>query len=122
MEKITAVMASWEAFLLAFAAFAIIGVIRRAGTKKDKDGNVVGGWAQSKPFSMFMDFYPYIFCGGMVFVPGIPLPEKLEATIGAKVLYAIYCGWLSDKSFAIVKRVLEKGLGMKFGADKNGKK
>lgn len=121
MDKITSVMASWEALLLAFAAFAVIGVLRQAGTRKDKNGNVVGGWAQSRPFKMFLDFYPYLLCGGAVFIPGIPIPEKLGVAVGAKILYAIYCGWLSDKAFAIVKRVLEKGFNMKFGTDKNGK-
>lgn len=118
MDKITAVMASWEAFMLAFAAFAVLGVIRGIGTRKDKDGKVIGGWAQSRPFKMFMDLYPYILTVGAIFIPGIPLPEKLGTAMGAKILYAIWCGWLSDKSFAIVKRILEKGFNMKFGADK----
>lgn len=121
MDKITSVMASWEAFLLAFAAFAVIGVLRGVGTKKDKNGNVVGGWAQSRPFKMLLPIYPYVLTIGAVFIPGIPLPEKVGTALGAKILYALWCGWLSDKVFEIVKRVLEKGFNMKFGADKNGK-
>lgn len=119
MEKITAVMASWEAFLLAFAAFAVIGVIRGVGTRKDKDGKVVGGWAQSRPFKMFLPVYPYILCLGFIFIPGIPIPEKVGTALGAKILFALWCGWLSDKAFEIVKRILEKGFNMKFGADKD---
>lgn len=117
MEKITEVMASWEAFMLSFAAFAVIGVIRGIGTKK-KDGKVVGGWAQSRPFKMFLPVYPYVLTLGAIFIPGIPIPEKVGAAFGAKILYALWCGWLSDKAFEIVKRILEKGFNMKFGADK----
>lgn len=121
MDKITAVMASWEAFLLAFAAFAIIGVVRQVGSKKDKDGNVVGGFAQSRPFKMLLPVYPYALTLGAVFIPGIPIPEKVGAALGAKILFALWAGWLSDKVYEIVKKVLEKGFNMKFGADKNGK-
>ena len=121
MDKITAVMASWEAFLLAFAAFAIIGVLRQVGTRKNKKGDVEGGWAQSRPFKMLLPVYPYVLCLGAVFIPGIPLPEKVGVALGAKILFALWAGWLSDKAFEIVKRVLEKGFNMKFGVDKNGK-
>jgi hypothetical protein len=118
MDKITAVMASWEAFLLAFAAFAVIGVIRGIGTRKDKDGKVTGGWAQSRPFKMFLPIYPYLLTVGAIFIPGIPIPEKVGTALGARILFALWCGWLSDKSFEVVKKVLEKGFNMKFGADK----
>lgn len=118
MDKITSVMASWEAFLLAFAAFAVIGVIRGIGTRKDKDGKVTGGWAQSRPFKMFLPVYPYILALGFIFIPGVPIPEKVGTALGARILFALWCGWLSDKAFEIVKRVLEKGFNMKFGADK----
>jgi hypothetical protein len=111
-------MASWEAFLLAFAAFAILGVVRQMGTKKDTKGKVVGGWAQSRPFRMLLPVYPYVLCLGMIFIPGVPLPEKLGAALGAKLLFALWAGWLSDKSFEIVKRILEKGFNVKF--DKAG--
>jgi len=121
MEKITSVMASWEAFLLAFAAFAIIGVLRQIGTKKDDKKNVVGGWAQSRPFKMLLPVFPYVITIGAVWVPGVPIPAQVGTAIGAKVLYALWCGWLSDKVFEIVKRILEKGFNMKFGADKNEK-
>jgi len=118
LENITAVMASWQAFLLAFAAFAVIGVIRGVGTRKDASGKVVGGWAQGRPFKMMLPVYPYIFTLGFVFIPGIPIPEKVGAALGAKLLFALWCGWLSDKAFEIVKRVLDKGFNVKFGADK----
>jgi len=112
-------MASWQPFMLAFAAFAVIGVIRGVGTRKDANGKVVGGWAQSRPFKMLLPVYPYIITFGLVFVPGIPIPEKVGTAVGAKILYALWCGWLSDKAFEIVKRVLDKGFNMKFGADKD---
>jgi len=121
MDKITAVMLSWQAVLLAFAAFAILGVVRGMGTKKNDKGDVVGGFAQHRAFKMLMPIYPYLLCGGLVFIPGIPLPEKLTATLGAKLLYAVWCGWFSDKVYQVIKSVLEKGFNMKFGADKNGK-
>lgn len=121
MDKIAAVMASWEAFLLAFAAFAVIGVIRGVGTRKDSRGNVVGGWAQSRPFKTFLPVYPYVLTIGAVFIPGTPVPKQVGAAVGAKILYALWCGWLSDKSFEIVKRVLEKGFNVKFGASKDKK-
>lgn len=113
MDKITAVIVSWQAFLLAFAAFAIIGVVRNMGTKKE-NGVVVGGWAQSNVFKMLLPLTAYVICLGLVFVPGIPLPAELPATVGAKVLYAIWCGWFSDKSYQVIKSILEKGFGVKF--------
>lgn len=119
MDKITAVILSWQAVMLSFAAFAILGVVRGMGTKK-KDGKVVGGWAQHRLFKMFLPLYPYVLCLGLVFIPGIPLPEKLTGALGAKLLYAIWCGWFSDKVYQVIKSVLEKGFNMKFGADKNG--
>lgn len=119
MENIVAVMASWQPFMLAFAAFAVIGVIRGVGTRKDTKGRVVGGWAQSRPFKMLLPIYPYIVTFGLIFVPGIPIPEQVGEAIGAKILYALWCGWLSDKVFEIVKRVLDKGFNIKFGAAKD---
>lgn len=118
MENITAVMASWQAFLLAFAAFAVIGVIRGIGTKKSSLGKITGGWAQSRPFKMLLPVYPYIVTLGFIFVPGTPIPEKVGAALGARILFALWCGWLSDKAFEIVKRVLDKGFNVKLGANK----
>jgi hypothetical protein len=116
MEKITEVFVNWQVLLLSFAAFAILGVVRAMGTRK-KDGKVVGGWAQSRWFKMFMPVYPYALTLGLVFVPGIPLPKLVTETLAVKVLYGIYAGWLSGFSFQLVKNVLEKA-GVKFGKDK----
>ncbi len=118
MDKITDVMASWEPFLLAFAIFVTIGVIRGLGTKKDSNGKVSGGWAQSRPFKLLLPLFPYVLSIGAIFIPGIPIPAKVGTAVGAKVLYAVWCGWLSDKTFEVGKRILEKGFGMQFGADK----
>jgi hypothetical protein len=118
MDKITAVLINWQAFLISFAAFAIIGVVRGIGTRKDSSGVIVGGWAQSRVFKMLLPILPYVITLGIVFLPDAPLPEQVQDTLTVKVLYGVWAGWLSDKSFQIVKRVLEKGFNMKFGADK----
>ena len=118
MEEIMAVLISWQVVLLSFAAFVLLSVTRRMGTKK-KNGEIIGGFAQHRLFKTFLPIYPYAFCLGLVFIPGIPLPEKLTATVGAKLLYAVWCGWFSDKVYQVVKSVLEKGFNMKFGADKS---
>jgi len=118
MDKITTVMASWEVLLISFAAFAVLGVVRAIGTKKDKDGKVAGGWAQSRPFQALMPLYPYVLAMGLIFIPGVPLPELVTKTLAVKLLFGIYTGWLSGFSFQVVKSVLEKGFNMKFGADK----
>ena len=117
MDQITDVLINWQAFLISFAAFAIIGVIRAVGTRK-KEGKVVGGWAQSRVFKMLLPVLPYLITFGIVFLPDAPLPEQVTASVTVKILYAIWAGWLSDKTFQIVKRVLEKGFNMKFEADK----
>lgn len=114
VDKIFSVIVSWQAVLLSFAIFVILGLIRGFGTKK-VDGVVVGGWAQSKWFKMFLPLYPYVLSSGLVLIPGIPLPTGMTATVGAKILYAIWCGWFSDKVYQIVKSVLEKGLNVQFG-------
>ena len=121
MDKITEVILSWQAVMLSFAAFAILGVVRNMGTKKIwEDGKlkILGGFAQNRFFKMFLPLYPYFLCGGLVFVPGIPTPEKLGTALGAKLLYAVWCGWFSDKVYQVIKSVLEKGFNMKFGVDK----
>lgn len=119
MEDITAVLASWKPFLLAFGASAVIGVLRKVGSAKDNNGKVVGGWAQGRVFKMLLPILPYLFTLGFVFIPGVPIPEKVGSALGAKLLYALWCGWLSDKAFEIVKRVLDKGFDMRFGAAKD---
>lgn len=119
MEDITAVLVSWEPFLLALGASAVIGMLRKMGSVKDANGKVIGGWAQGRVFKMLLPVLPYVFTLGFVFIPGVPMPEKVGNALGAKLLYALWCGWLSDKVFEIVKRVLDKGFGLKFGAAKD---
>lgn len=118
MDKIADVFANWQVLLISFAAFAVLGVVRAVGTKKDAAGKVVGGWAQSKPFQALMPVYPYVLAMGLVFIPGVPLPDLVTKTLAVKILFGIYAGWLSGFSFQVVKSVLEKGFNMKFGADK----
>jgi hypothetical protein len=117
MEKLTDVLINWQAILLSFAAFAVVGVVRTAGTKKE-EGKVVGGWAQSDLFKGILPVLPYLFTLGFVFIPGTPLPDEVSKTIAVKVLYGIWTGWLSDKSYQVVKTTFEKGFKMKFGVDK----
>lgn len=117
MEKLTDVLINWQVILLSFAAFAVVGVIRATGTRKE-EGKVVGGWAQSSLFKGILPVLPYVFTLAFVFIPGTPLPEEASKTIAVKVLYGIWAGWLSDKSYQVIKTTLEKGFKMKFGADK----
>ena len=118
MEKIIEVFINWQAFLIAFGVFVILGVLRQLGTRRDDNKKVVGGWAESKPFNMFLPVYPYILALTLIFTPGVPLPEKVAGAIITRILYALWCGWLSDKTYEVAKRILEKGFDLKFGADK----
>ena len=117
MEKIVDVFVSWQVLLLSFAAFAVLSVVRKIGTRKE-GSKVVGGWAQSRAFKLLLPAYPYVLTLGVVFVPGVPLPEVASETVAVKLLFGIYAGWLSSFSFQLVKNVLEKGFNMKFGADR----
>ena len=93
-------------------SFAVVSVIRQIGTKMDKDKNVVGGWAENKYFKIILPILPYGITLGLVFIPGVPLPETVVKAapklLAVKILYGIYAGWLSDKSYQVVKKVLEK--------------
>jgi hypothetical protein len=116
LDKIQDVLINWQAFLLAFASFAVLGTIRAMGTTKDEAGKVTGGWAQNKHFKAVLPLIPYLITVGVVFVPGMPLPELVKGC-AVKILFGIWAGWLSDKSFQVVKSILEKSFGMKFGAE-----
>lgn len=108
LDKLTDVLINWQVILLSFAVFAILGVIRAVGTKKDKDGKVIGGFAENTWFKRFLPVYPYLFSLGIVFVPGVPLPEIVGKTLAVKILYGIYAGWLTDKVYQIIKKFLEE--------------
>jgi hypothetical protein len=116
LDKITDVLVNWQALLLAFSAFAILGTIRAMGTRKDKDGKIIGGWAENKHFHAALPIIPYVITVGVVFIPGMPLPELVKG-VAVKVLFGIWAGWLSDKSFQVIQTILKKSFGMKFGAD-----
>ena len=118
MSNITEIFVNWQVLMISFAAFAVLGVIRQIGTKKDENKVAIGGFTQSKWFKMFTPVYPYLLTMGAVFIPGIPLPEKVTATLAVKLMFGIYAGWLSGFSFQVVKKVLENGFNMKFGDDK----
>lgn len=108
MDKITEVFLNWQVLLVAFAAFAVLGVVRNVGTKR-KDGKVVGGFAQHQIFLRLLPLYPYVLALGFCFIPGVPLPEIVTKTLAVKILFGIYAGWLSGFSFQLVKSVLAKG-------------
>lgn len=118
MGKIVEVFINWQVLLISFAAFALLSVIRSVGTKKLPDGRISGGFAQSAPFKMFLPVYPYVLTFIILFIPGAPMPEVAEKTPALQVIYSIYAGWLSGFSFQLVKKVLEDGFKLKFGADK----
>lgn len=114
MDKITDVFVNWQALLLAVVSFIVVGLFRGLGTKKDKDGKVIGGFAQSRSFQMFTPLYPYLITVGAVFIPGVPLPEGVAKTIAVKIFFGLWAGWLSGYSFQVIKKVLEKGFNMNF--------
>jgi len=118
MDKIVDVFINWQAFALAFVSFIVLGIVRAMGTKKDKDGKVVGGFAQSRAFQMLLPLFPYLITLGVVFIPGVPLPEGLTKTLAVKIFFALWAGWLSGYSFQVIKKVLEKGFGMNFDPQK----
>jgi hypothetical protein len=114
VDKITEVFLNWQVLLISFAAFAVLGIIKNIGTKKDKDKKIIGGFAQHQLFSRLLPLYPYVLASGFCFIPGVPLPEVVTGTLAVKILFGIYAGWLSGFSFQLVKSVLAKS-GVKVG-------
>jgi len=108
MDKIQHIFISWQSILAAFVVFVIIKLLRSVGTKNDKNGKK-SGFAENKWFKMFLPVYPYILSSGLVFIPDFPIPIELKSTLTVKLMFAVYIGWLSDKSFQIVKQVIKKG-------------
>jgi len=116
MSKIPDVFLNWEVLLISFAAFAVLGIIKNIGTKKDKDKKIIGGFAQHQLFNRLLPLYPYVLAMGFCFIPGVPLPDVVTKTLAVKILFGIYAGWLSGFSFQLVKSVLAKG-GVKVNGD-----
>lgn len=114
MDKIVDVFVNWQAFMLACVSFIVVGLLRGLGTTKDKDGKVIGGFAQTRPFQMFLPLYPYLITLGAVFIPGVPLPDGLSKTIAVKIFFALWAGWMSGYSFQVIKKILEVGFKMNF--------
>ena len=117
MDMITKVFLNWEVLLVSFAAFAVLGLVKKLGTKKDKDKKIVGGFAANRWFLKFLPLYPYVLTMGLCFIPGVPLPETATKTLAVKILFGIYAGWLSGFSFQLVKSVLAKS-GVKMEVEK----
>lgn len=112
LDQLSDVFVNWQVLLVSFVAFAIVSVLRQAGTKKDKDGVIVGGWAENRYFKVLLPVLPYFLAIGLIFIPGVPLPDVVMKAspklLAVKILYGVYAGWLSDKSYQVVKKVLEK--------------
>lgn len=111
INSIQDIFINWQVLLISFAAFAVLSVVRKMGTRLEggvTGGKPIGGFAQSHVFRTFLPVYPYVLAMGLCFVPGIPLPEKVSATVALKVLYGIYAGWLSDKSYQLISSVVNK--------------
>jgi hypothetical protein len=113
MDKIVDVFLSWQIVLISFCTFIVLSTIKRLGTKKNDEKKIVGGFAHSKPWKMLQPVFPYPIAVGLVFIPGVPLPELATSTLAVKIMFALVAGWLADKVFQIVKGVLEKA-GVKF--------
>ena len=115
MEKITEVFLNWQILLISLCTFIVFSTVKRIGTKLDpKDGKkVIGGYAHSKIWKMLQPAMPYPIALGLVFIPGVPLPELVAKTLAVKILFGVVAGWFADKSFQIVKGILEKA-GVKF--------
>lgn len=115
MDKIAEVFISWQLLLVSFCTFIVHSTIKRMGTKIDPNDKkkVVGGFAHSKAWKMLQPVFPYPIAIGLVFIPGVPLPELVVKTLAVKIMFGLVAGWFADKSFQIVKGILEKS-GVKF--------
>ena len=113
MDKITEVFLNWQLLLISFCTFIVLSTVKRLGTKKNGEKKIVGGFAHTKPFKMFQPVMPYPISIGLCFIPGVPLPEIVTTTLAVKIMFALVAGWFADKSFQVVKNILEKA-GIKF--------
>ncbi len=103
------VFVSWQLVLISFCTFIILSTIKRFGTKKNKKTNkIIGGFAHSKLWKILQPVMPYIIALGLIFIPGVPLPESVDKTLAVKIMFGLVAGFLPDKSFQIVKNILEK--------------
>jgi hypothetical protein len=116
MEQIKELFVNWQLILVAFGSFILVSIIRSAGTRKDVDGKVTGGYAQNKWFLSFVPLYPYILAILLTFL--LPLPKMVvelgKKGIVVKILFGCVAGWLSSYSFQLVKKILENAFNMKF--------
>ncbi|MFW9801014.1 MAG: hypothetical protein ACFFFC_00055 [Candidatus Thorarchaeota archaeon] len=103
------VFVSWQLVLISFCTFIILSTIKRFGTKKNKKTNkIIGGFAQSKLWKILQPVMPYLISLGIIFIPGVPLPDDITNTLAVKIMFGLVAGWMPDKSFQIVKNTLEK--------------
>jgi hypothetical protein len=108
LDKFLDVFLNWQAVLLSFGVFILLGVIRGIGTQKDSTGQVVGGYAKNIWFQRFTPVYPYLIALGLCAVPKMPLPEVVATSLATKLLYGLYTGWLSGFSYQMIKSILKK--------------
>lgn len=113
MDKIADVFLNWQILLISFCTFIVLTTIKRLGTRKNGDKKITGGFAHSKPFKMMQPVFPYPISIGLCFIPGVPLPELVTSSLAVKIMFGLVAGFLADKSFQVVKNILEKA-GIKF--------
>lgn len=113
MDKIADILVNWQLLMISFCSFIIISTAKRVGTKKNDKKEIVGGFAHSKVWKMLQPVMPYPIAIGICFIPGVPLPEAVTGTLAVKIMFGLVAGFLSDKSFQVVKNFLEKA-GVKF--------
>lgn len=118
MDKFAEVILNWQLLLISLCTFIVFSTVKRMGTRKNDKKEIIGGFAHTKPWKMLQPVMPYPIAIGLCFIPGVPLPEAVTGTIAVKIMFALVAGFLSDKSFQVVKGILEKA-GVKF-PEKNG--
>lgn len=108
LDKITDVFLNWQAVLVSFGVFIILGVIRAMGTQKDDKGNVVGGYAQHHVFQRLLPLFPYVLAAIFCCVPKAPIPTIVAGSWTTKIIYSIYVGWLSGFSYQLLRSLFTK--------------
>ena len=111
MKTLGEIFFNWQVILISFSAFAVLSLVKKMGTRREgdkKDGKIIGGFAQNRWFKVGKPAYPYVLAMGLCFVPGVPLPEKVTISVAVQVMYGIYAGWLSDKSYQFITNFVNK--------------
>jgi hypothetical protein len=108
VDGLLSVFLNWQALLISFGVFILLGVVRNIGINKDKDGKVTGGFALHHMFQRFLPTYPYVIAILFCLLPKSPLPELVTTSFSGRLLYGLYTGWLSGFSYQLLKSLLNK--------------